>query len=76
MKLVKQTQPYILRRKDVEKLTGLKKTAIAKRIKEGTFPQSVNLGSKVAVGWLSTEVHEWLNQRIQARDQGDSHAHH
>ena len=30
---------------------------------EGSFPNHISLGSS-AVGWLRTEVADWMNQRI------------
>jgi prophage regulatory protein len=34
----------------------------------GRFPRRVRLGQG-RVGWVETEVLEWLNERIRARDQ-------
>ncbi len=33
----------------------------------GVFPKRVKLGNN-RVGWLESEVHNWLQQRIDARD--------
>jgi prophage regulatory protein len=54
----------ILRLPIVKDLTGLSRSTIYFRIKEGTFPKPINLGSR-AVGWLESEVSEWLDQRIK-----------
>jgi len=45
----------ILRRKQVETRTGLSRSTIYLRIKEGTFSGPVNLGAR-AVGWPDYEV--------------------
>lgn len=54
----------ILRRKQVEARTGLKRSTIYERIREGTFPRPISLGAK-AVGWVSTEIDEWLVEQIR-----------
>jgi predicted DNA-binding transcriptional regulator AlpA len=40
---------------------------IYKYIGEGTFPKSVSLGDR-CVGWVDTEVQEWILARIEERD--------
>ncbi len=57
----------IIRLNDVKKITGLGRTSIYKFIAEGTFPKSVSLGDR-AVGWISTEIDEWIAERIRERD--------
>lgn len=60
----------ILRRKDVESLTGMKRTAILDRVKKGEFPKPINLGNELTIGWLESEVHDWIRSRIALRDKG------
>ena len=55
----------ILRRPQVEARTGLSRSTIYQRIKEGTFPSPISLGAK-AVGWLESEIDAWLAERIKA----------
>jgi prophage regulatory protein len=55
----------ILRRPQVEARTGLSRSTIYARIQDGTFPRPILLGTK-AVGWISSEIDHWLNQRIKA----------
>jgi prophage regulatory protein len=54
----------ILRRPQVEARTGLSRSTIYERMRQGTFPSPVSLGSK-AVGWLANEIDDWLDQRIK-----------
>lgn len=54
----------ILRRKQVEARTGLSRSTIYVRIKEGSFPEPINLGAR-AVGWLESEIEEWLDHQIK-----------
>ena len=57
----------ILRRKQVEKRTGLSRSTIYLRIQKGTFPRPINLGAR-AVGWLENEIEAWLSERMEIRD--------
>lgn len=59
----KQEKPSILRRKQVEWLTGLSRSTMYHLIEEGAFPKPVNLGQR-AVGWLESEVDVWLASRM------------
>ena len=53
----------IIRRKAVEARTGLSRSTIYQRVKDGTFPPPISLGSK-AVGWLQSEIEDWIAERI------------
>jgi prophage regulatory protein len=56
----------MLRRPEVERITGLKRSTIYVRMRDKTFPQAVPLGSK-AVGWRESEISAWLKDCIRAR---------
>jgi prophage regulatory protein len=62
-----QTRLSILRRNQVEERTGLSRSTIYLRIKEGTFPRPINIGSR-AVGWLENEIDGWLATCVENRD--------
>ena len=53
----------ILRLTDVIAMTGLSRSSIYLRMVQGTFPKKISLGSR-AVGWINSEVIEWIEQRI------------
>jgi len=36
-------------------------------MQDGTFPKPIKLGAR-AVGWLESEIEEWLQARIEKRD--------
>ncbi len=55
----------ILRRLNVEAKTGLSRSTIYQRIAEGAFPTPVSLGGR-AVGWVESEISDWIKQRIKA----------
>jgi len=54
----------ILRLPEVRKRTGLSRSTIYLRIKDGTFPTPVSLGSR-AVGWIEAEIQEWIGAKIE-----------
>jgi prophage regulatory protein len=45
--------------------TGLSPSTIWSRISEGTFPAPIKIGAQ-AVGWIDSEVDEWMEQMIEA----------
>ncbi len=53
----------IIRLKEVIYSTGLARSTIYRYIGEGTFPKPVSLGDR-CVGWVDTEVQEWILARI------------
>ena len=69
MAITNQEKLSILRRKQVEKRTGLSRSTIYLRIQEGTFPRPINLGVR-AVGWLENEIEAWLAARMEIRNNG------
>lgn len=56
----------IKRRPAVEAKTGLSRSTIYEKIKNGTFPKPIKLGPR-AVGWLETEIDAWLEERLAER---------
>jgi prophage regulatory protein len=56
--------PALLRRKEVQTRTGLARSTIYQHIKAGTFPKPVPLVGR-AVGWVESEVNEWIAERIK-----------
>jgi len=60
-----QTALSILRRRQVEKRVGLTRSPIYARIKAGTFPKPISLGGGKAVGWIESEIDDWLSAQVQ-----------
>ncbi len=56
-------EQHILRLPTVKAITGLSRSTIYLRMSEGSFPEKISLGSR-AVGWLETEIQDWLDERI------------
>jgi prophage regulatory protein len=59
-----------LRRREVEKITGLSRATIYGRMEAGRFPRPVPLGG-TAVGWPENEIEAWCKTRLRARDAGE-----
>ncbi|NNU80409.1 AlpA family phage regulatory protein [Halovulum dunhuangense] len=55
----------ILRRPEVELLTGLSRSTLYAMIAEGSFPEPLRLGRR-AVGWRESVVEEWIGGRAPA----------
>jgi prophage regulatory protein len=55
----------ILRLPVVLDRTGLSRSTVYLRVTEGRFPRPVSLGAR-AVGWIETEVEEWIALQIEA----------
>ena len=59
----------IIRLSEVLANTGLARSSVYRYVAEGSFPKPVSLGDR-AVGWVESEVREWVLARIEARDKG------
>ena len=55
----------ILRLPDVKARTGLSRSTIYAKVKEGSFPKYISLGIR-SVGWLESEIEAWIKSRIDA----------
>ncbi|NIY91533.1 AlpA family transcriptional regulator [Vibrio diazotrophicus] len=55
-----------LKLKEVMVKTALSRSAIYRKMNEGEFPKSVNLGDR-AVAWVEAEVEEWMENVLQIR---------
>ena len=64
-KLPRDPNERALRLRQVSQLTGLGRSMIYQMQAEGRFPQRIKLGER-AVGWLESEVRDWLARRIDA----------
>jgi prophage regulatory protein len=53
----------LLRRREVEELTGLSRSTIYDWIRTGQFPRPVSLGPRT-VRWSEREVERWISDRI------------
>lgn len=55
----------IMRRREVQRRTGLSRSSLYRLIASGSFPASIQLSAN-AVGWLEAEVSAWIAGRVAA----------
>lgn len=55
----------LIRRPEVEALTGLSRSTIYAWINAGTFPAPVPLGARL-VAWRQSDVRRWIDERGMA----------
>ena len=67
--------PTILRRHQVQQRTGLSRSTLYQYIKDGVFPASLQLGPR-AVGWLESDISDWITTRVKLARQGNVPASH
>ena len=53
------TQKRLLRREDVEQVTGLRRSSLYERVAGGSFPAPVKIGKR-AVRWRYGDILEWI----------------
>lgn len=68
----------IIRLKEVMNTTGLARSTIYRYIRDGIFPKPISLAPRGigvpdtrSVGWLHSEVHEWILARIEERNRAE-----
>ena len=64
-------QDRLLRRPEVERITGFSTPPIYRLMKLGRFPLPVRLGERT-VRWSSNELDEWLSDRPRGVDSGSA----
>ena len=55
----------ILRLPAVILRTSISRSNIYHKISKGEFPKQISLGSKRSVGWVESEIDEWIIQQIE-----------
>jgi len=61
----------LLRRREVERITGLARATIYAEISKGRFPAPLKITDK-AVAWRESDVREWLASRVRVGRQSRS----
>ncbi|WP_416383206.1 helix-turn-helix transcriptional regulator [Marinobacter sp. F4218] len=54
----------MLRRPEVESITGRSRSAIYEGIANGTFPRPVRIGAR-AVAWPESVIRQWIADRME-----------
>ena len=61
-------QERFIKIREVCDITTLSRAQVYKKINQGKFPPPVPLGEESrAVGWVASEIFEWMRQQIQLR---------
>ena len=60
----------LLRRPDVEALTGLARATIYQQMATGRFPRPVKVGKR-AVAWPKSAINDWIGERKAEAGFGD-----
>lgn len=58
----------IIRLKEVMHKTGLARSTVYKYMAEKRFPASVQLGEGSCVGWVESEVDDWIEMLVSQRE--------
>ena len=60
----RQNIDRMLRRKEVEQITGRSRSAIYEGMAAGTFPKPVKIGAR-AVAWPESLIRAWIAERME-----------
>lgn len=60
------TAPALLRPREVFRRVALSRTTVWRRVREGSFPQPVNLGPK-RIAWREADVVAWIEAQEPAK---------
>ena len=55
---------------EVKYRTGLSRSTIYLYMAQKNFPAQICIGGRRAVGWLESEIEDWLQQQIKASRSG------
>jgi prophage regulatory protein len=58
----------LLRLRQVQEKTGLKRTQIYLYMKTGDFPHSIKIGP-ASIAWLESEIDDWISMKLTHRRQ-------
>ncbi|MGE6606612.1 helix-turn-helix transcriptional regulator [Halomonas sp. NPDC076908] len=58
----------LIKRREVLARTALANSTLYRLMKDGTFPQSVQIGPR-SVAWVEDEIDQWIQQRIESAQQ-------
>jgi prophage regulatory protein len=75
VKMMNTVTVRILRLPDVKQLVGLSRSEIYRRMNLNEFPKSVSLGKR-SIGWIETEINEWIVTRIKLSRQEEASIRH
>lgn len=57
----------LIKLKEVIEITGLSRSSIYTLAQKKEFPNPVKLSARSSA-WVQSEIHDWVNERLAARD--------
>ena len=64
----------LLRLSEVQRLTGLRRSALYEQIQRGVFPRPVKTGRRLSC-WSETAIQTWIADRLEGRPFGEVRGH-
>ena len=61
----------VIKLAQVKELTSLSSATIYRLIEKGQFPRQLKLAERCS-GWLLEDIYNWINEKKDARDRGES----
>ena len=61
-----ETETKLLKRKEVEALTGLSRSSLFRWIEKGQFPRPLRLSART-VRWEASTIHDWMQSLNKRR---------
>jgi prophage regulatory protein len=61
--MTRSTETRLLRRPEVQSLTGLSKSTIYQMIASGDFPKQIQIGKR-SVFWVEGHITKWIEEKI------------
>ena len=71
MSMQSTIEPALLRLSEVQRIVGLKKTAIYSRVEAGLFPEPLKLSER-CVRWRAEEIEAWVANPTRLPKAGES----
>ena len=59
----RSTDSRLLRRPEVQSLTGLSKSTMYQMISDGKFPKQIQIGKR-SVFWVEGHITQWIEEKI------------
>ena len=56
---------HLMHRREVEDRCGIARTTIYRKMREGSFPEPIQVGAR-AVRWPASEIETWIAERPRA----------
>lgn len=68
------THRVVVRLPAVQRRVGLTESTIYERMAAGLFPRPIKIGPR-AVGWIESEIDDWIEARMAERQRAEESSH-